>query len=115
MPDCPFCERIKAGEYDGVDAQTVVFEPLNPVTPGHLLVVPKLHVRDATIDLHITARTMYCAALVASGFDAANIITSIGADASQTVRHLHLHVVPRKAGDGLALPWTGQGQEVPDA
>jgi histidine triad (HIT) family protein len=36
-----------------------------------------------------------------------NIITSAGSDATQTVFHLHLHVVPRRAGDGLALPWTG--------
>lgn len=34
------------------------------------------------------------------------IITSIGANATQTVRHTHLHVVPRRPGDGLALPWT---------
>jgi histidine triad (HIT) family protein len=37
-----------------------------------------------------------------------NIITSVGAEATQTVFHLHLHVVPRRFGDGLALPWTGQ-------
>lgn len=37
---------------------------------------------------------------------AANIITSRGSAATQTVYHLHLHVVPRREGDGLGLPWT---------
>jgi histidine triad (HIT) family protein len=37
--------------------------------------------------------------------DAFNIITSAGRDATQTVDHLHLHLVPRRPGDGLALPW----------
>lgn len=36
----------------------------------------------------------------------ANIITSKGSLATQTVFHLHVHLVPRAAGDGLPLPWT---------
>ncbi len=35
-----------------------------------------------------------------------NLITSAGREATQTVFHLHIHVVPRRDGDGLALPWT---------
>jgi hypothetical protein len=42
-----------------------------------------------------------------------NLITSVGADATQSVRHLHIHVVPRREGDGLMLPWSGQLQENP--
>ena len=38
----------------------------------------------------------------------ANLITSIGAAATQTVFHLHVHVVPRHEGDGLLLPWSNQ-------
>jgi histidine triad (HIT) family protein len=41
----------------------------------------------------------------ASGIDC-NIITSVGSAATQTVRHLHVHVVPRRRGDGLQLPWS---------
>jgi histidine triad (HIT) family protein len=37
-----------------------------------------------------------------------NIISSKGPAATQTVFHLHLHLVPRTAGDCLALPWTNQ-------
>ena len=39
---------------------------------------------------------------------AANLITSKGREATQSVFHLHVHVVPRAAGDGLPLPWTPQ-------
>ena len=47
MADCPFCARIAAGEYDYFDKQSVAFQPLNPVTPGHFLAVPRKHVATA--------------------------------------------------------------------
>jgi histidine triad (HIT) family protein len=106
---CPFCDRIAAGEYIGQSYGVVTFEPLNPVTPGHLLVVPREHVTDATIAPAITAEVMRQAAvIVRERAISANIITSVGSAATQTVRHLHVHVVPRREGDGLHLPWTGQ-------
>lgn len=37
-----------------------------------------------------------------------NLITSRGPAATQTVPHLHLHLIPRREGDGLTLPWTAQ-------
>ena len=85
---------------------SVAFVPLNPVTPGHLLVVPVLHVRDAIEAPEVTGATMRHAAMLAER--PCNIITSAGAEATQTVLHFHVHIVPRRAGDGLALPWTGQ-------
>jgi histidine triad (HIT) family protein len=111
--DCPFCARIAAGEYDYSDRHAVAFEPLNPVTEGHLLVVPRDHVPDAGSDPVAAARTMEFAAMIAgplefADYPAYNLITSAGSAASQTVRHLHLHIVPRHEGDGLKLPWTGQ-------
>jgi len=112
MDDCPFCKRIAAGEYDDdvrrFDA--VAFEPLNPVTPGHLLVVPKTHAVSALGHPAIAADTMAAAVLVAQRrhVDQCNFITSAGEAATQTVPHLHIHIVPRRLGDGLYLPWTGQ-------
>lgn len=94
-----------ATKYLGIFA---VFEPLNPVVPGHLLVVPDTHVRDAAEDPDVAAGAMEVAATIAQRYTAANIITSIGADATQSVFHLHAHVVPRRPGDGLLLPWSGQ-------
>lgn len=108
MTDCPFCARIKAGEYDEEYDGIVDFEPLNPVTPGHRLVVPKIHVADALEDGHVAGMVMAYAANRAktAGLAPCNLITSAGPAASQTVFHLHLHIVPRRPGDGLTLPWT---------
>lgn len=116
QPDCVFCDERKIrSEVEfmyGPDGQPVmVFEPPGPVVPGHLLCVPVTHAQDATEDRYLSAMTMAVASRVASRYRSANIITSIGAPATQTVQHLHLHVVPRREGDGLALPWTPTREE----
>jgi histidine triad (HIT) family protein len=128
MPErCPFCEivagvtkpnrlRHHANVIDprltGELAETVSFEPLNPVTEGHLLVVPHVHLTDATASPLVTAEVMHHAARIAAECAPCNIITSCGAEATQTVMHLHVHVVPRREDDGLALPWTGQREQL---
>ncbi len=112
-PDCPFCTRIAAGEYDyRDDTWNVAFQPLDPVTLGHFLVVPCAHVTDALAAPLEAGRAARFAAILAKdmGLEACNLITSAGTAATQTVMHLHFHVVPRRAGDGLALPWTRQWQ-----
>ncbi len=109
MTDCPFCE-IVAGRApatvvrDWPDAVAIV--PLNPVTDGHVLVMPRSHVADFTEDPVCTALVMRRAAEM--GAAPMNLITSAGTEATQTVRHLHVHLVPRAADDGLPLPWTPQ-------
>jgi histidine triad (HIT) family protein len=109
---CPFCARIQRGDWEAAYGHVVAFTPLNPVTPGHLLVVPCRHVPDAFHDAVLTAQTMEAAVVIGAGrYDSCNVITSVGAPATQTVRHLHLHLVPRRKGDGLALPWTGQRRD----
>lgn len=87
-----------------------VFEPLAPVTPGHLLVVPARHVEDAAASPHLAGMATNVASAYAGRAGQANIITSIGPNATQSVFHLHVHVVPRRPGDGLHLPWTGQSR-----
>lgn len=86
--------------------ETLAIVPLNPVTDGHVLVLPTRHVPDAAFDPVVTGLTMRRAAELAQSAGAANLITSIGTEATQSVRHLHIHLVPRRAHDGLALPWT---------
>ncbi|MDH6700919.1 HIT family protein [Streptomyces griseoviridis] len=106
--ECPFCD-IVAGRAEArvvrrwPDSLAIV--PLGAVTPGHLLVIPKRHVADVGTDPLVSATTMARAAELAAEFDACNIITSRGEPATQTVFHLHLHVLPRRDEDGLALPW----------
>lgn len=115
---CVFCD-IVAGR---VPAEWVVppdrwpdavaFSPLNPVTPGHVLVVPKVHVRDFAEDPEVYAATSLRAAeLMRFTPRAMNVITSRGRAATQSVFHLHVHLVPREVNDGLALPWySGKGR-----
>jgi histidine triad (HIT) family protein len=106
---CPFCVRIKDGQYDAWsnDPDVVWFEPLNPVTPGHMLFVPVRHVADALADPYTTAITAEITSRWArrNNVGSCNLITSVGAEATQTVRHLHFHLIPRRESDGLALPW----------
>jgi histidine triad (HIT) family protein len=106
---CPFCE-INTGRapatfvHEWADAIAIV--PLNPVVDGHTLVIPKTHVPDFTADPQVSAATMQRAAeLMRWTNRPMNLITSRGREATQSVFHLHLHLVPRADGDGLALPW----------
>jgi histidine triad (HIT) family protein len=108
--ECPFCGRVERGEYDQWDAHNVAFIPLRPVTPGHFLVVSRAHVDSALASAEATGLAFAFAVRMARlvRLEHVNFITSAGEHATQTVRHLHVHVVPRSEGDGLPLPWTGQ-------
>lgn len=108
IQDCPFCRRIAALDFDEQYFNEVVrFEPLNPVTPEHQLFVPLIHAEHPSRSA--VAWAMFFAEQYAreQGEDF-NLITSSGPAATQTVPHIHVHYVPRRPGDGLALPWTGQ-------
>ena len=111
MNDCVFCE-ITAGKAPATIVEqtlaTITIEPHNPVTLGHVLTIPRDHVTDAKHKPIVTAATMLAAANYARTIGDCNLITSCGPAATQTVLHLHIHVVPRRPGDGLALPWSGQ-------
>ncbi len=111
MSECVFC-RIVAGdapaemvcEWD----DAVAFRPLAPVTNGHTLVIPRAHVDNYATDPDVTAATMRRAAQLAPVIHRqSNLITSAGEWATQTVFHLHVHIVPRRPNDGLHLPWDG--------
>lgn len=87
----------------------VSFAPLDPVTPGHRLFVPSVHVATAHKAPVITGLTFETAARYAKqAMCDFNLIVNAGPNASQTVFHLHVHYVPRRPGDGLELPWTKQ-------
>jgi len=95
MTTCPFCLRLGRFQYEKTSVEGVVrFEPLNPVTPGHMLFVPFLHYQDALEYPRRTAQVMESAAEYADG--PCNLITSVGSEATQTVFHLHVHLVPRR-------------------
>lgn len=111
--NCIFCDivSLKAPAKRVADTQNnIIIVPLNPVTPGHLLVIPKYHVEDLSTNPFISASAMKAASEYLDRTDdplytSVNLITSKGTAATQSVFHLHLHIVPRRENDGLALPW----------
>lgn len=107
MLSCVFCERLRLRDYVGHERYVASFEPLNPVTPGHRLFIPHRHVMDAAMAPLVSADVFEVAATYAADHnDDFNLITSGGVLASQTILHFHVHYVPRRESDGLALPWT---------
>ena len=109
MPDCLFCS-VAAGT---TDVQTVLESPVvvafldhRPVFKGHVLVVPRSHIvtiADLPPDLvgPYFADVRRVAIAVESGLGAAGTFVGLNNKVSQSVPHLHTHVVPRTKGDGL--------------
>jgi histidine triad (HIT) family protein len=112
MNNCVFCDRTKIATQvvstTAMGYEIMVFEPLEPVVPGHLLVVPVQHANDASQGPSAAAAAFMvaCQVVAQAGFEGANVLTSIGEAATQTVFHTHLHVVPRFKNDRLMLPWS---------
>ena len=111
---CVFCAILKGelpANYVYQDDIVVSIMDINPVTPGHLLVVPRDH-RPDLIDLNdeIAAHMMNVARRTAAGLRASdesvlgiNLFLADGPAAGQEVAHAHIHVVPRYANDGFGL------------
>jgi histidine triad (HIT) family protein len=116
-PGCLFC-GIVAGSVpsDAVleTEHTYSFRDINPAAPVHVLVVPRTHV-DSVADLGpddagLLADLMAAVNQVAdqegiakSGY---RVVTNVGEDAGQLVRHLHFHVI-----GGRSLRWPPKGSE----
>jgi diadenosine tetraphosphate (Ap4A) HIT family hydrolase len=112
-PFCVFC-AILAGRLPSSrvheDADTVAFLDIRPLTPGHLLVIPRAHAAGlAELDEGLGARVFTVAQRLAaglrqSGFCAGtDLFLADGVTAGQEVFHVHLHVIPRYPGDGFRL------------
>ncbi len=120
-PGCPFCNfTLPPGGFRHTTRHVTVlsFEPLNPVVKGHRLFVPQRHVEHDGSPLappQLAAAMTTAERWGADHEEAYNLITSSGAAATMTVPHMHVHYVPRRHGDGLALPWTGQRKAAPTA
>ena len=110
MPaDCLFCS-IAAGETDSAtvwsDDDFVAFLDVRPLFKGHTLLVPRTHVvtlpelPSALRDSFLAAMQRLAAAMV-DGLGAQGSFVAINNTVSQSVPHLHCHVVPRTKGDGL--------------
>lgn len=101
---CVFCDIANRSGKDIID-----IEPINPVVDGHRIVFSRRHSSDFTDNVDVTMRVMEYASNLARELGGEyNLITSKGKNATQSVFHLHVHLVPRKQNDGLCLPWTNQ-------
>lgn len=122
MEACAFCRIVHGEDADAIviweDDSTVAFAPLHPATRGHTLVVPKTHVSRvwdlsqedaaAVMDTTVALSRSLREALQPDGL---NIIQSNGTAATQTVNHVHVHLVPRWSGDRMTLRWPRTGAQ----
>ncbi|WP_127480082.1 HIT family protein [Nocardioides pantholopis] len=109
MPDCAFCSIVAgtaAADLVLEDDDLVAFLDRRPVFKGHVLLVPREHVVTLP-DLPAGLRDGFLAAAqrlataVVTGLEAQGSFVALNNVVSQSVPHLHLHVVPRTKGDGL--------------
>jgi histidine triad (HIT) family protein len=107
--DCVFCSVV-AGESDAhrilLDGTAVAFLDQRPLFPGHVLVVPREHVEtlsDLPAELvgPFFERVRRITSTVERGMAAAGSFVALNNRVSQSVPHLHVHVVPRNRKDGL--------------
>ena len=115
MADCVFC-KIVAKQIPATvvheDEHTLAFMDIGQVNPGHVLVAVKKHAENIfALDDAQAAAVFRAAAKVARAIRGAfepqgiSVYQANGAAAGQTVMHLHIHLVPRHDGDGMALTW----------
>jgi histidine triad (HIT) family protein len=107
--NCLFC-RIVSGEVPAVvvfeDKNTLAFLDHRPLFPGHTLFVPREHYETLT-DLPVKQvgplfeNTQLLAGVVETAMDAEGTFVAMNNRVSQSVPHLHIHIVPRRRKDGL--------------
>ncbi len=115
MMTCAFCKIVRgdtAARVVWTSTDVIAFLPLKPATRGHTLVMPKRHVPDLwSIDRQLGSSLMAAVVEVGRAIEKAldpdgmNLISSAGRVASQTVFHLHLHLVPRWPDDRIGNIW----------
>ncbi|MCS7287368.1 MAG: HIT family protein [Anaerolineae bacterium] len=115
MRDCVFCRIVRReapAEIVYEDEKAMAFMDINPVTPGHTLLIPKAHFRnifdlDEEVASHLMKVAVKLAPILREAMEAdgLNILNANEPAAFQSVFHFHLHLVPRTFGDGIMPPW----------
>jgi histidine triad (HIT) family protein len=126
--DCVFC-KIVAGEIPSLrlfeDRHAVAFLDIAPLAPGHTLLIPRQHAArltdlppDELADVVRPLPRLARAILEASGAEGLNVLQNNGPAAGQVVEHFHIHLIPRRSGDGLGFRWNaarygaGEAEEI---
>ncbi len=113
--ECIFCKIIR-GEIPCFkvldDDDVLAFMDVNPIAPGHVLIVPRHHSKDIMeTPPEWVGKAFAGASSVARAVqktlepDGINIVQANGPGAKQSVFHLHVHVIPRGMDDGLTMNW----------
>jgi len=111
--DCIFC-KIIAGEIPAIkvlnENKVLAFMDINPACRGHMLVVPKDHAENifeiSEADLSAVmgaAKKCAAAAKEALGAEGITVLQLNGTASDQLVPHLHVHIMPRWANDGMSV------------
>ena len=114
-PDCIFCKIIE-GTIPSMkvyeDDACLSFLDIGPLADGHLLLIPKDHHRQLdTMSPELVGRvagvlpTLARAVIQVTGAAGYNVLQNNGRLAGQAVDHVHFHIIPRQADDGLGYRW----------
>lgn len=117
--DCQFCSIVRRDDPDAREAyrdeHVIAFFPTEPAVLGHTMVAPREHIPDIwsldeDIATHLARATVRVASAVreATELKGLNIIQSNGEVATQSVFHLHVHLVPRWDGDAMGPIWPNE-------
>jgi len=123
-PSCIFCQIVRGEAPASIayeDEQALAFMDINPLSRGHLLVIPRMHAPDlfALPDrvaghLFVVARRMALALRESHRPDGISVVQSNGRAAGQVVFHLHIHLIPRRLeGAGPSSAGTGSTRGPP--
>ena len=113
--DCIFC-KIAGGEIPSKtlyeDENFRVIPDLSPATRGHALILPKEHAEDlhelsdeTAAEVLVLAKKIAAVMVKRLHCDGLNLVQNNGEAAGQTVKHFHVHVIPRYKGDGQNINW----------
>jgi histidine triad (HIT) family protein len=121
---CIFCDIIHGAAEVSMcyeDAVALAFMDIQPVNAGHTLVVPREHYESLLdlphdVGMHLFEVAMELGPVIrrVSGMEGMNLVVSSGAAAGQDVYHFHIHLIPRRQGDGFDVPLPFPGSEMPD-
>jgi histidine triad (HIT) family protein len=122
-PHCVFCRIIGGEEMVSIiheEEEIIAFLDVQPLHPGHVLVVPKPHHPTFfTVPEALAARTLATARRIlpglarATGCRAVNLFSPNGADGGQNVFHFHLHLIPVPEGQPFPLQLPSASSPVP--
>jgi histidine triad (HIT) family protein len=106
------CHRVFENEH------VLAFLDITPLSEGHTLVVPKLQVErledlppEDTAELARQLGAIAKRVCAVTGAEAYNVLQNNGRVAGQEVPHVHFHIIPRRAGDGLGYRWNAKPAE----